>query len=270
MPALPLLDLRSFDAPATRDAFVAELRRAAHGTGFFYLRGHGVPEALAEEVLALSREFFSLPLAEKQAIDIALSPHFRGYTRVGSERTGGSVDWREQIDFGLEAGALPMAAHDPPWKRLQGPNQWPARPAALRAAVLAWHFALQPVAAKLLQAFALSLGQPADAFDECWRGLPNQVIKTIHYPGGTGSPQGCGAHKDSEFLTLLLQDRVGGLEVQCSNSPRTATTARPCTAWSHRRPGCTGSRSRSSSPRASMRWCPACRCPPSCRLRRAG
>ena len=27
--------------------------------------------------------------------------------------------------------------------------------------------------------------------------------------------QGCGAHKDSEFLTLLRQEQVGGLEVLC-------------------------------------------------------
>ncbi|MET0290742.1 MAG: 2-oxoglutarate and iron-dependent oxygenase domain-containing protein [Steroidobacteraceae bacterium] len=222
MPALPLLDLREFDHETTRAGFVEALRRAAHETGFFYLTGHGVSAALADELLTLSREFFALPLAEKQAIDIALSPHFRGYTRVGSERTGGRIDWREQIDLGLEAEPLRLQPDDPSWKRLQGPNQWPRRPAGLRSAVLGWHETLQPVAAKLLRAFALSLGQPADAFDDCWQGLPNQVIKTIHYPPGSGESQGCGAHKDSEFLTLLLQDDVGGLEVQIDGEWRAA------------------------------------------------
>lgn len=213
MRSLPLLDLRDFHDLATRPAFVEALRRAAHEVGFFYLRGHGVPQALADEVLASSRAFFALPLERKLEIDIARSPHFRGYTRVGSERTGGSTDWREQLDIGLDAPALTLAAGEPAWKRLQGPNQWPTEPAALKPSLQAWHEALQPVAVTLLQAFALSLSQPATAFDACWSGLPNQVVKTIHYPGG-GDPQGCGAHKDSEFLTLLLQDAVGGLEVQ--------------------------------------------------------
>ena len=86
---------------------VMELRHAAHEVGFFYLSGHGAPLALADEILALSREFFALPLEEKLAVDMANSPHFRGYTRVGSERTGGRADWREQLDIGLEAAALP-------------------------------------------------------------------------------------------------------------------------------------------------------------------
>jgi isopenicillin N synthase-like dioxygenase len=215
MSTLPILDLRDFHEPRTRAAFVEALRRAAHEVGFFYLRGHGAPEGLSDRIFELSREFFALPLAAKLAIDMANSPHFRGYTRVGSERTGGHADWREQLDIGLEAPALPTAPGDPAWKRLQGPNQWPAHPADLRAVLLAWHQALQPVAASLLRAFALSLGQHEDVFDECWRGLPNQVIKTIHYPGRSTpeTSQGCGAHKDSEFLTLLAQDEIGGLEV---------------------------------------------------------
>ena len=217
--SLPVLDLRDFGRETTRAAFVEALRAAAHDIGFFYLVGHGAPQALGDEVLRASREFFALPESEKAKIAMANSPHFRGYTRIGDERTGGRNDWREQLDVGLEAPALELAPGDPAWRRLQGPNQWPGHPSALKPALLAWHEALQPIAATLLQAFALSLGQDADAFEPCWRGLPNQVVKTIHYPGRGDVPgaarddQGCGAHKDSEFLTLLLQDEVGGLEV---------------------------------------------------------
>jgi isopenicillin N synthase-like dioxygenase len=217
--SLPVLDLRDFDRVSTRGAFVEALRAAAHDVGFFHLVGHGAPAPLAQRILQLSSEFFALKPAEKAAVAMANSPHFRGYTRVGDERTAGRTDWREQLDIGLEAPALTLTAADPPWRRLQGPNQWPVRPAGLRPALLAWHEALQPIAARLLEAFALSLGQPANAFEACWHGLPNQVVKTIHYPGRGTAPgsardeQGCGAHKDSEFLTLLLQDEVGGLEV---------------------------------------------------------
>ncbi len=41
-------------------------------------------------------------------------------------------------------------------------------------------------------------------------------LKLVRYPGsaGDGTDQGVGAHKDYGFLTLLLQDTVGGLQVQ--------------------------------------------------------
>jgi isopenicillin N synthase-like dioxygenase len=214
--SLPVLDLSEFDLPATRASFLARLRATARDVGFFYLVGHGVPDAAADELFALSRRFFALPASAKQAIDMANSPHFRGYTRLGAELTGGRRDWREQIDIGLEVPALSLRPGDPPWRRLQGPNQWPVELPELRPAFLGWHARLQPVARRLLQAFALALGAPEDVFAACCDGIPNQVVKTIRYPGRdvAADDQGCGAHKDSEFLTLLRQDRVGGLQVQ--------------------------------------------------------
>ena len=206
---LPVLDLRS-------SGFVPALRAAARDVGFFYLVGHGVPDALAEALFAASRRFFALPEPRKLAIAMANSRHFRGYTRLGDELTGGRTDWREQIDFGLEVPALDVGPGDPPWRWLQGPNQWPAEVPELRDLVLRWHELLHGVAMQVLAAFALSLEQPAGVFDPCCRGVANQVIKTIRYPGRdvAADDQGCGAHKDSEFLTLLRQDRVGGLQVQ--------------------------------------------------------
>jgi len=206
---LPVLDLRG-------PGFVPALRAAARDVGFFYLVGHGVPDALAEALFAASRRFFALPEPRKLAIAMANTRHFRGYTRLGDELTGGRTDWREQIDFGLEVPALDVGPGDPPWRRLQGPNQWPAEVPELRDLVLRWHVALHGVAMQVLAAFALSLEQPAGIFDRCCSGVANQVIKTIRYPGRdvAADDQGCGAHKDSEFLTLLRQDRVGGLQVQ--------------------------------------------------------
>jgi len=206
---LPVLDLRS-------PGFVPALRAAARDVGFFYLVGHGVPDALAEALFAASRRFFALPEPRKLAIAMANSRHFRGYTRLGDELTGGRTDWREQIDFGLEVPALDVGPGDPPWRRLQGPNQWPAEVPELRDLVLHWHEQLHGVAMRVLAAFALSLEQPAGVFDSCCSGVANQVIKTIRYPGRdvAADDQGCGAHKDSEFLTLLRQDRVRGLQVQ--------------------------------------------------------
>ncbi|MEY4761315.1 MAG: hypothetical protein RLZZ200_1171 [Pseudomonadota bacterium] len=206
--SLPVLDLRS-------PSFVDALRAAARDVGFFYLIGHGVPDALAEHIFAASRRFFALPEDRKLAIQMANSRHFRGYTRLGDELTGGRTDWREQLDFGPELPAIDVGPADPPWRRLQGPNQWPADIPELRPLILAWQSRLHTVAQRVLQAFALSLEQPPDIFEPSCEGIPQEAIKTIRYPGRdvAQDEQGCGAHKDSEYLTLLRQDAVGGLQV---------------------------------------------------------
>jgi isopenicillin N synthase-like dioxygenase len=90
---LPVLDLARLEAgPEERAAFLNELRRTAYDLGFFYVTGHGVDPALIRDVLALSRRFFALPDADKQAIAMVNSPHFRGYNRTGQEYTRGERD----------------------------------------------------------------------------------------------------------------------------------------------------------------------------------
>jgi isopenicillin N synthase-like dioxygenase len=210
---LPTLDLRDFHSPRHAE-FLAQLRTAAREVGFFYLVGHGVDAGFLAQLLALSKRFFALPEADKAVIEMANSPHFRGYTRLGDERTRGAADWREQLDIGLELEALPLPPDAPSWQRLPGPNQWPAQLPELRPAFERAHRELYGVAARLLNAFAAALGQSEDVFESVCRGRPWQMIKTIHYPGSSATAQGVGAHKDGEFVTLLLQDAVSGLQVQ--------------------------------------------------------
>jgi isopenicillin N synthase-like dioxygenase len=215
--ALPLLDLAQLDAgPAARRAFLDRLRTAARDVGFFYLGGHGVPESLVDQVRAESRRFFALPEADKLAIEMVNSPHFRGFTRAAWELTRGQPDWREQLDIGAERPVIPQGPGVPAWLRLQGPNQWPAAQPELKAVLLRWQAELTRIAIRLLGAFAEALDQPADALEPIYGDTPNQHIKIIRYPGrdATGSDQGVGAHKDSGFLTLLLQDQQRGLQVE--------------------------------------------------------
>jgi isopenicillin N synthase-like dioxygenase len=215
--SIPLLDLSRFYAGETpRAAFLAELRAAARDVGFFYLTGHGVKPDLLHDLIDFSRRFFALPAADKLAIEMVNSPHFRGYNRVAWERTRGAPDWREQIDIGAERPELPSAPDMPPWARLQGPNQWPTALPELRPVVLRWQSAAIEVLSRLLRAFALALGQSENALEPLYRDEPHHLVKLIRYPGrdATDSEQGVGAHKDAGLLTLLLQDTQGGLEVE--------------------------------------------------------
>jgi len=212
---LPALDLQRF-AGGDRAGFLSQLRDAARGVGFFYLRGHGIDTDLTAAVLALARQFFALPEQEKAAIGMINSPHFRGYNRAGLEHTRGEPDWREQIDIGRELPALPFDPSAPAWRRLQGPNQWPAALPELRPVLLRYLEEITALAIRVLRAFAAALDQPEDVFEPIYAPAPNQLLKIIRYPGRTAdrSGQGVGAHKDSGFVTILLQDTTAGLQVE--------------------------------------------------------
>ncbi|MFF6803645.1 2-oxoglutarate and iron-dependent oxygenase domain-containing protein [Streptomyces sp. NPDC012616] len=214
---LPVIDLSDADrGPRARKLLHERLHGAAHDVGFFQLVGHGIGRRETEDLLTAMRAFFALPEAERLAIDNVNSPHFRGYTRTGDERTGGRQDWRDQLDIGAERPARTPGPDEPAYWWLQGPNQWPGGLPALRTAALAWIERLSAVAEKLLHELLAAVGAPADFYDPAFGERAHPHLKLVRYPGsaGDGAGQGVGAHKDYGFLTLLLQDRVGGLQVQ--------------------------------------------------------
>ncbi len=213
---LPVLDLSTLDdGPAAAARFREDLRRATHEVGFFYLTGTGIPASLETRLLDVARRFFALPEADKLAIENLNSPQFRGYTRIGGERTQGAVDWREQIDIGPERAAV-SDPDAPPFARLIGPNLWPTALPELREVVTAWQEHLSGVARKLLRAWALALGAEESYFDRHF-GEPSTLTKIVRYPGvdDPEPQQGVGAHKDSGVLTLLwVEPGAGGLQVR--------------------------------------------------------
>lgn len=206
--ALPVIDLR--DDPVD---LRPKLQKVAHDVGFFYLTGHGVPDELAGRLLDAARRLFALPQRDKDAVAMVNSPHFRGYTRLGGELTGGQVDWREQIDIGPERTPLPDPSE--PYLRLQGPNQWPAALPELPAIVAEWDAELAEVGRKLLQHWASALGSAEDVFAAAFAETPATLIKIVRYPRDALSTQGVGAHRDAGVLTLLLAEPDSrGLQVR--------------------------------------------------------
>jgi isopenicillin N synthase-like dioxygenase len=216
---IPVLDLstaRQTDGSFSPE-FIEQLRDATHRVGFFQLAGYGAAPGQAEELLATIRRFFALPLGERMKLDNRLSPHFRGYTRMGTEVTQGRADAREQIDYSPEREPVTDYPPDQPYWLLQGHNMWPDESLPeLEPAAMAWAELMSRVGTELLQAIAVSLQLPEDYFDEPFRDTPAWMGKLVHYVGSVveaASGQGVGSHADYGFVTLLLQDSVGGLEV---------------------------------------------------------
>jgi isopenicillin N synthase-like dioxygenase len=216
---IPVLDLgtaRQADGSFSAD-FIEQLRYATHNVGFFQITGYGAAPGQPEQLLDTIRRFFSLPLEERLKLDNRLSPHFRGYTRMGTEVTQGKADAREQIDYSPERQPVRDYPEDQPFWLLQGPNLWPDESfPELRPVAMAWAELMSLVGMELLRGIAVSLQLPEDYFDEPFQGSPAWMGKLVHYVGGVveaAGDQGVGSHADYGFVTLLLRDDVGGLEV---------------------------------------------------------
>ena len=223
MADLPVIDVSALHGGgAPRDQVARELDAACREVGFFYIVGHGVGEGLQRRLEALSREFFGLPEAEKVGIGMARGgPAWRGWFPVGGELTSGTPDRKEGIYFGAELGPEhPRVAAAVP---LHGPNLFPARPAGLRDAVLAYMAAMTDLGHVLSAAVARALGLPDDWFATHLTADPTVLFRIFHYPPGAAAADdraaaerewGVGEHTDYGLLTILRQDHTGGLEVR--------------------------------------------------------
>jgi isopenicillin N synthase-like dioxygenase len=217
--SIPIIDLSpSFSGGlGDRLAVARAIRAAGCAAGFFYVRNHGVPAELTAEHLALARTFFSLPEAEKREIDLQFSPCRRGYIPLPEPipEAAAPLEFKEGFLIGNDLDA------DHPYVRSgvpnTGPNQWPRNPAHLRAHFERYLTHMLALGRHLMRCLALSLELPQTYFDE---GLANATVfaRYIHYPAPPASPPanitGNTAHVDWGLLTILLQDDIGGLEVQ--------------------------------------------------------
>jgi isopenicillin N synthase-like dioxygenase len=183
--------------------------------GAFVLSGHGVDEGCTEELLDVSRRLFSLPQAERDAIDMIHSPYFRGYSALGTARTQGQPDLREQFDVGPEEEPRIQRAGDPSYLRLYGPNLWPASLPGLRPSVLVWMELLRGISMRVLTAIAEAAGLQNKRFASGYSGQPHERLKIIKYPPiePAGAQQGVGEHTDSGFVALIAHDGTPGLQV---------------------------------------------------------
>lgn len=81
---LPVIDFALLSGNQQQQQQVLEkLSQAARDVGFFYLINHGIDRELLDEVQHVARKFFALPQADKSAVAMANSPHFRGYNLAG-------------------------------------------------------------------------------------------------------------------------------------------------------------------------------------------
>lgn len=215
---IPLIDLSGLrsDRLQDREAVAAALGDACRRVGFFYITHHGLPDSVLRDMFAATRQFFALPVAQKQTLSYTLSPHNRGYIELAGERLNveALADFKEAFNIGLE-----LQPDDPDviaGKPFRGVNLWPPL-AGWRAAMLAYYDACWSLGRMIHHGFALDLGLAEDFFEDKLD-APLATLRLLHYPPKRAElPSGqigAGEHTDYGNLTILATDGVAGLQVR--------------------------------------------------------
>ncbi|WP_299962523.1 2-oxoglutarate and iron-dependent oxygenase domain-containing protein [uncultured Roseobacter sp.] len=210
---IPVLDWRRFEHD--RAGFLRDLGAAVRGPGFFLLQHHTVPEALRDRVFEMAAAFFALSVADKEALSILKTPHYRGWAAQGDESlddTSGQVDRKESFNIGLdlEPGDPRVRRGDP----FRGVNVWPEID-GFRQTMLDYYDAALALGVDIHRAFAADLGLEPEHFTSAFQD-PLAALRLLHYPPSTGATDeiGAGAHTDYGAITLLMTDGEGGLQVR--------------------------------------------------------
>jgi isopenicillin N synthase-like dioxygenase len=210
---MPVLDMSEWLGGGPIEPLVAQFKAACTNTGFFYVKNHGVPQAVIDAVFDATRRYMSLPMDERLRDQI--DERFRrGFMPMGvTQHPGHKPDRKESYELGLD---LPLTDPDVQAGRpLHGPNRWPADKPWLEAAAMAYFNHTLALGKQLLRVFAVALGQPEDFFLQYTK-KPMVQARLFHYPTQetfTNLELGAAAHTDYGMLTLLVQDPIGGLEL---------------------------------------------------------
>ena len=217
---IPVIDISPLvgpqDNPKSLRKTAKEIENACKNIGFFYVKNHQIPQNHLDAVILVMQEFFNLPEEEKMKIHIGNSDVFRGYTPLGKELTNAKYDWHECVDFGLDLE--PNHPEVIAGNQLLGPNQWPENQPNFRKALERHWDLMILLGRRITEGLAMSLGFDKKKFAR-FMNKSHSFMRISNYPP-YGKDQeenvgdGIGAHIDYGFLTILLQDNIGGLEVK--------------------------------------------------------
>ncbi|KAL6153078.1 hypothetical protein ACJQWK_03149 [Exserohilum turcicum] len=230
---LPILPLSAALSPDTKPQFLADLRSALLHVGFLYLTDTGLPDDVVHGVVRECVAFFdTLPLHQKERIEMKNEKSFLGWSRVDNETTALNPDHREQLDLSTPH---PVPGPDAPiYHNLLAPNQWPS-PDYLpdfRPVYEDYIRRMSHIATLFTSLIAEAIGLPPTAFDKFFDPDQQHKLKIVKYPevhvpdlppGATEMErkkwevkrQGVGPHKDSMLTSYLLQaSNQRGLQAQ--------------------------------------------------------
>ena len=208
--------------PTEMDAVASAVDDACASSGFLAVTGHGVPLELMQRMLDVSQAFFDLPVEQKMESWIEARAANRGYAPFESEALSYSLGIDSEPDlfeaFNIGRDTVPAGLSDDVARTYFSPNVWPAEPADLRETYLAYWDACEDLGHTLAEIFARALGLPEGYFAPSLDRTPsvmranNYIRRSDEAPSPTQLRMG--AHSDYGSLTVLLADRVPGLQIR--------------------------------------------------------
>ena len=212
MDDLALVDISPISGGGHDPRTVSLIGKACHDVGFLYVDGHGIPGELITRMRRAVADYFDRGDADKHA-DCVLPDNYRGYIPFGfftENRGGQDADEYEGYKLHFETDAAdPIRQHCD----LYGPNRWPKNAEKLQSAVMEYWHHCDRVAMCLLRAISESLGLDSTLFLSNFD-APLTNMTLLHYPPGSPGGFGIHPHKDTDALTILAPDPVGGLMVR--------------------------------------------------------
>jgi isopenicillin N synthase-like dioxygenase len=217
---IPILDIAPYLAgeAGALDAVAHRLRDISRTIGFFYLKGHGVPQRLVDRVFAESRRFHGLPADVKAKTPHRFTDSFQGgYVAPATPRSkAAKVDIIADAKPNLLEKFLVTRERDPSDPRYKAINVWPDGLPGFRETVLEYHAGIEALARTFLPLWAASLDLPVAYFEPFFTD-PHLTLSLLHYPPQktVGNKQyGIAPHTDNSFMTFLAQSDVPGLAVR--------------------------------------------------------
>ncbi|XP_010679226.2 1-aminocyclopropane-1-carboxylate oxidase homolog 1 [Beta vulgaris subsp. vulgaris] len=177
---------------------VKEIREACQTWGFFQLVNHGIPVKVMEELLEGIRRFHEQPTHEKTRFYTRDFNHKVRYYSNGDLLVARAANWRDSISCEYQDGDL-------------NPEEVPL---ICREAITKYMGNTLNLKKKLSEVLSVALGLEKEhlAKIECME-TANLVC---HYYPACPEPHltlGATKHCDPSFMTVLLQDSTGGLQV---------------------------------------------------------
>ncbi|KAJ5496716.1 Oxoglutarate/iron-dependent dioxygenase [Penicillium fimorum] len=223
---IPLIDFGPFftGTPSDKHAVALSITDAFKTSGFVYLTAHGIPPSVVAEVFASSARFFARPQSEKDSLGWTTPQSNRGYVAIGREKLT-TVDETDGVDT-LRA-SVPDIKETMELGRegVEGlPNRWPDHlddeGKKFKETMQSFFEMGKTLHKHIMQAIALGMNLPEHFFDDAVN-IGDNNLRLLHYPPvskevfkSNPNQVRAGEHSDYGSITLLFQDKHGGLQVR--------------------------------------------------------
>ncbi|KAL0326776.1 UNVERIFIED_CONTAM: Gibberellin 2-beta-dioxygenase 6 [Sesamum angustifolium] len=202
--ALPVIDLGRLtgDDEGERAKCALEIVRASSEWGFFQVVNHGVSPMLLSQMRKEQIELFRAPFSRKSTCGL-LNNSYRWGTPTATSPD--NFSWSEAFHV--------------PLTKVSNPTCY-GEFSSLREVLVEYAAAMQKLARILIGVLTSNLGQSIEVFEEMI-GCDESTcyLRLNRYPTCPLSAEihGLVPHTDSDFLTILHQDQVGGLQIMKDN-----------------------------------------------------